>query len=506
MTLISPARLPEQGSAAFPVSRKKMQAYVPLRLFPHNPSARVERVNGLMLSARKGFEASPILKTGYRQTPTLQTGPAFKRALEKAAQTKDWRKAALFNNARKGSLLLRAATEDLSEPLIDQAAQQGSWTRFKLMAAARKESSASWALSEPLPPDYTEKELEAACFEAVRNDHWKFVLKLLGEDLLTNRIVIKLIEYAQRKEIKGVKKQLMNHLLPKDADKTRREDVLLESIEAGGPLTAKYALEMGDLPYDALENAVLACCGNSSCEEKELEAILAYILRKTEGFLFTEARSNALLSAAEQGRTALIHLLLGGDPPERAMRCMEAVYVAKQQKNTFFGAFFNPAEPQHAILNSLIVWSQKKKGTEEYPCRLLAASKILKCEIDRTSELKLSGLRLTSLPDCLHLLEKLETLDLSFNCLTELPPHLQGSATLRTLKLLGNPLEGFPESIASLHPDCAVFAPLSLAARAPRHLLNGSRPSLLYIAEPAKKRSPLQTGELQPPSKASRLS
>lgn len=431
MTLVSPARLPEQGSFPPLLPQKKRQAYAPLRLFPHDPSARAERVNSLMLSSRNGFDASPLINTAYRQLPAQQTGPAFKRALKSAAKTKDWRKAVLFNQANKGLFHLRAATDDLSETAINwvcgQVAKRGDWERFKQMNAARKESSASWALSAPLPPDFTEKELEAACFEAVRNENWQFILELLKNGLLTNRTIIKLIDAAQRKDIKGVKKPLMNCLLPKNASKSLREDVLMESIEAGCPLTAQYALEQGELPCEALENGVLACCENQNVEEIELETILAFILRKSEGFLFTKARSKALITAAERGRTALIHLLLGEEPHEREMRCREAVYAAKEEENTFIGAFFNPSERQHAILRSLIHWCRKKRGGKEYPFRLLASTKILKCEIERSSDLNLSGLGLTSLPNCLPLLEKLESLDLSGNSLRQLPKHLRAS-------------------------------------------------------------------------------
>lgn len=438
MTLVSPARLPQQGSSPPLLPQQKRQAYAPLRLFPHDPSARAERVKSLMLSARKGFDASSVINTAYRQPPAQQTGPAFKRALKSAVKKKDWRKAVLFNQANKGLSHLRAATDDLSETAINlvcsRAAKGGDWERHKLMNAARKESSASWALSAPLPPDYTEKELEAACFEAVRNENWQFILELLNKDLLTNRTIIKLIDAAERKKIKGVKKPLMNHLLPKNASKILREDVLMESIEAGCPLTAQYALEQGELSYEALENGVLACCGNQNVEEIELETILASILRKSEGFLFTKARSKALISAAEGGRTALIHLLLGEEPHEREMRRREAVYAAKEDENIFICAFFNPSEKQHAILRSLINWCRKKKGGNEYPFRLLASTKILKCAIEKSSDLKLSGLGLTSLPNCLPLLEKLESLDLS-----------------------GNSLRQLPECLACLSPDCVVF-------------------------------------------------
>lgn len=507
MTLISSTTLSSREGFSPLSARKPGRAYVPLRLFPNDPSASAERVNGLMQTARRGFETSSLLKTSYRQIPSQPKKPQIKNALAAAVRTKDWRKAALFNTARKGLKHLREGT--LPEPEIDQAcaqaAHQGDWVRFKLMMAARRGSSASWALSNPISPDFTEKELEAACFEAVLNGNWKFILDLAGKDLLTNRILIKMLHTAHCRQVKGVKKPLMKYLLPKDADKSAREDVLFESIAVGCPLTAKYALEHGEFSIEALENSVLACCENDACGEKELKSILAYILRKTQGFLFTEARSNALLSAAERGRTSLIDALLGSDAPERAMRCREAVYVAAQQQNSYIGAFFNSAEPQYEILSTLLAWCKEKKNTEEYPSRLLAASKIVKCERERSGELRLNGLGLTSLPNCLHLLEKLEKLDLSRNSLARLPLQFMSCANLRTLNISGNPLQRLPEDLVNLNPDCVVIAPLPLESQTPPRLPNGSRPTFLYAAEPAKKRVPTQSAKLPPPVKSSRL-
>src|ERR1019366_4764793 len=66
------------------------------------------------------------------------------------------------------------------------------------------------------------------------------------------------------------------------------------------------------------------------------------------------------------------------------------------------------------------------------------------------TQLDLSKLRLTVIPDSLAQLAHLQTLDLSFNQITAIPDSLAQLAQLQALHLAGNQITAVPDSLAQL--------------------------------------------------------
>ncbi|MFL9989004.1 NEL-type E3 ubiquitin ligase domain-containing protein [Paraburkholderia sediminicola] len=88
--------------------------------------------------------------------------------------------------------------------------------------------------------------------------------------------------------------------------------------------------------------------------------------------------------------------------------------------------------------------------------RLDAAAKIRICYKTHSSKLDLSGLGLTSLPDCLHLIHRVTNLSLSRNRLRALPECLGSLRNLELLDLSYNSLEQLPPNTGQLE-DLAVL-------------------------------------------------
>jgi Leucine-rich repeat (LRR) protein len=79
-----------------------------------------------------------------------------------------------------------------------------------------------------------------------------------------------------------------------------------------------------------------------------------------------------------------------------------------------------------------------------------AANRILKCEKNQETQLDLSNLYLTTLPDVFGWLGQLNALNFLNNCLKSLPDSIGGLQNLQVFSFGGNPLESLPETFAQL--------------------------------------------------------
>lgn len=90
------------------------------------------------------------------------------------------------------------------------------------------------------------------------------------------------------------------------------------------------------------------------------------------------------------------------------------------------------------------------KGSQWGERRVSAAECILACFRDKKSELVLSGLNLTTLPDCIGDLTSLIRLELNLNKLTKLPERFGDLTSLTWLDLTHNQLTELPERFGEL--------------------------------------------------------
>lgn len=96
-------------------------------------------------------------------------------------------------------------------------------------------------------------------------------------------------------------------------------------------------------------------------------------------------------------------------------------------------------------------WAQKGVSARENVNRFEASFRLFQAKNERLPELDLSNLKLTSLPPGLGNLNFLHTLNLSGNCLTELPKELKNLLPcLKVLKISNNAFKHIPKKLREI--------------------------------------------------------
>ncbi len=123
--------------------------------------------------------------------------------------------------------------------------------------------------------------------------------------------------------------------------------------------------------------------------------------------------------------------------------------------------------------------AQPTENAEQANAREIAAEKILKTWNNKANRLDLTGLQLSSLPDCIGKFKNIEVLLVEQNQLNELPQSIRKLSKLKILSCHSNQLKSLPDSVGNLSKLEELYLDLNQVSSLPHSLGNLSNLRIL---------------------------